>query len=649
LARIALCKKSEAAPLPHRVDDHTTPLTSRVSDAPIERLLPAQAPARPAAPRTPRLSWLVLGCIAAVYIAACCAPVIFDDNEGLYAGAVREMHASGNWLLPTVNGFPRVQKPPLVYWTMLVSTSVLGQNEFALRLPNALATLGWIFATYLIARRLGGERLGLASALILATMLGVWIFNHLVQPEPYLACFVALSIWCLIEARLSAQPEQSRPSLIADRFPGDRWYLLFWLFLGLGAMSKGLHGALWPLGTALLAALFVPRLRPWLKPVLSLRGFALFVLILAPWYIYKAVKLPGFLAAHFVNEQLGAAMDSRYPADARQLPLLQFYGQHFLFWMPWTLLLPAAIYLAVKARRFTRTGHQVLSPVQVDLIGLLACWFALTQVSVAFSTRQDYYSMSCWGVVAIFLAVPWIAEAQSGLRLPRRFLVVPSALVLLGGTMALALAAYVAPRLGSLGAGGAAPIRDRDTFMDAIEGISPGLWGHFLTLLAIFGAVMFVAGIAATALAWRRRAFPALLVLSAAMAAPIGLATAGFAMMGPYFSLADEARAINAGLAAQPGAIVACEALPHTASSLYYYLNARVHWVNAPFDQQYAQRVLNLGRDFFWDENGLLAQWHSSQRVYFIIEEDRLDYWQKTLPHARTLIKSGTRLVLCNQ
>jgi 4-amino-4-deoxy-L-arabinose transferase-like glycosyltransferase len=591
-----------------------------------------------------------LGFIALVYIAACCAPVIFDDNEGLYAGAVREMHASGNWLMPTVGGFPRVQKPPLVYWTMLVSTSMLGESEFAMRLPNALATIGWIFATYLIARRLGGERYGLAAAAILASMLGVWIFNHLVQPEPFLSCFVSLAVWCLVEARVNARPELARPRLLVDRFPGDGWYLLFWVFLGLGSMSKGLHGALWPLGIVALSAIFVPGLRPWLKPVLSLRGAAAFFVLLAPWYIYMAVHLPGFLAAHFINEQIGAAMDSRYPADARQLPVFQFYAQHLLFWMPWTLLFPAAIYLALKARGLARHGLAVLSPMQIEAAKMLAVWFVLTQVSVAFSTRQDYYSMSCWGVVAMFLAVPWLIRAESAVRLPRWFLTVPSQAMQYAGAAAIGLSVGVVPNLGRLGAATASPIRDRDTFMDAIEGISPGLWGSFIVLLVIFGVAMFVAGTVALVLCRRGRNHPALLVLCGAMAVPIGLATAGFAMMGPYFSLAGEARAINAELAATPDAIVACEALPHTASSLYYYLNARVHWVNAPFNQQYSQRVLGLGRDYFWDDAGLLAQWRSGRRVYFIIEQSRLPYWQALLPPgARVVNQGGTRLVLCNQ
>ncbi len=597
-------------------------------------------------PKSAGFSWLVLGLIALLYVGTCFAPVIFDDNEGLYAGAVREMHQSGDWLVPTSNGFPRVQKPPLVYWTMLVSTSIFGDNEFALRLPNALATVGWIVATYLITRQLGGERFGLASAVILASMLGVWVFNHLVQPEPFLACFISLSVWCLVEARLFAKPQEA----VAGRFPGERWYLLFWTFLGLGALSKGLHGALWPLGTVILAAVFVPTWRAWLRPVLSLRGVLIFLLLLVPWYAYMPCAFPDFSPRISFNEQLGACLNTRYPADAKQLPLAQFYGQHLLFWMPWTMLLPGAIYAAVKARQAARRQIHFFPPAKLDIIKLLACWLVLTLVSVAFSTRQDYYSMSCWGVVAAFLAVPWLLPEISPLHLPRRFLLVPSSLVAMGGAVAFGFAVWITPRLGALGEATAAPIKDRDTFMDAIAGISPALWGQFITLLGIFGAAMLVAGAVATALTWQRRAFPALLVLSGAMAVPVCLATAGFTMMSPYFSLANEARAINREMATEPDAVVACEALPNTASSLYYYLNARVHWVDAPFNQDYSQRVLGWGRDFYWDDAALQKAWQSSQPVYLIIEESRLDHWQSLLPPgAHVVSKSGTRLVLCNR
>ena len=344
----------------------------------------------------------------------------------------------------------------------------------------------------------------------------------------------------------------------------------------------------------------------------------------------------------------GAALNTRFPADAKQLPLAQFYGQHFLFWMPWTMLLPGAIYAAMKAGLAARRKPHYFAPVTVDLIKLLLCWFALTMVSVAFSTRQDYYSMSCWGVVAAFLAVPWMVREISPLPMPRPYLVVPCVLVTLGGALALGFAVWITPQLSSLGNATAAPISQRDTFMDAIAGISPALWGHFILLLAIFGAAMLVAGAVATALTWRQRSFPALLVLAGAMAVPVGLATAGFTMMGPYFSLANEARAINREIATEPDAVVACEGAPHTASSLYYYLNAPVHWVNTPFDQDYPQRVLGLGRELYLDDASLQQAW-AEKPVYLIVDEDRLAHWQGVLPGARVLDKGGTRVVLGNR
>jgi 4-amino-4-deoxy-L-arabinose transferase-like glycosyltransferase len=578
-------------------------------------------------------SWLVLGLIALLYIGVSFAPVIFDDNEGLYAGATREMHGAGNWLVPLSNGFPRVQKPPLVYWTMLISTSVLGENEFALRLPNALATVGWIVATYLIMRRIGGERFGLASAAALASMLGVWIFTHLIQPEPFLACFVSLSLWCLVEARF-------------EHRPAPRWYWLCWIFFGLGAMSKGLHGALWPLGVVALLAIFAPRWRAWLRPLLNVRGPVLFALITVPWYAYMTARFPHFLNAHFLNEQLGAALDTRFPADAKQLPLLQFYAQHFLFWMPWTLLLPGAIWGAWKVSRPAHAG--AWTDAEIDTVRLVFCFAALVLGSVAFSTRQDYYSMVCWGVLAAFLVFSWTARQMAGLRVPRWFLAGPFLFLALVGLASLALAVlWHAPVADSTLA---APIAQRDTLMDALSGISPALWGRLIVLLAIFGAAMGVGGVAATFLAWRGRHFAALLVMAVVMAVPVMLATRGFVVMSPYFSLADSAQAINLELATQPGAIVACEGAPNTGSSLLYYLNARVHWVNAPFDSQYAQNVLGLGRGYYWDQGALESAWRAAQPVYLIVEDDRLAYWRAQLaPAPHLLHHGGTRDVLGNR
>ena len=185
--------------------------------------------------------------------------------------------------------------------------------------------------------------------------------------------------------------------------------------------------------------------------------------------------------------------------------------------------------------------------------------------------------------------------------------------------------------------------------MDALAGISPALWGRLIILLAIFGAALGAGGAVATFLAWRGRTLAALLVVAGAMAVPVVLAARGFVVMSPYFSLAASARVINPEIAAQPETLVACEGAPNTASSLLYYLNARVHWVNAPFDNQYAQQVLGLGHDYYWDEAALEAAWRAARPVDLIVEDDRLSYWQAHLtPAPHLLLHDGTRDVLAN-
>ena len=51
----------------------------------------------------------------------------------------REMVNDGNWILTTMNGLPRYEKPPLPTWLTAISGMIFGMKSlFALRLPAAL-------------------------------------------------------------------------------------------------------------------------------------------------------------------------------------------------------------------------------------------------------------------------------------------------------------------------------------------------------------------------------------------------------------------------------------------------------------------------------------------------------------------------------
>src|SRR6266446_8374958 len=175
--------------------------------------------------------------VAAVYIGTAAVPRLFDQIDGQYAGAAREMIVRGDWLIPSQDGIPRLQKPPLVYWCEIISFQLFGTNEFAARFPVALATITWFFATAALVERLSRRRLyGICAALIVATFFGTYLFTHLVMPEPFSALLFVCTFYALVCALQSVSGSVR-----------DRWLLCTWILIALGTLTKGLHALLIPM------------------------------------------------------------------------------------------------------------------------------------------------------------------------------------------------------------------------------------------------------------------------------------------------------------------------------------------------------------------------------------------------------------------
>src|SRR2546430_7971800 len=90
-----------------------------------------------------------------------------EPDEGRYAEIAREMVELGDWLVPHLWYEPHVEKPPMTYWTVAASMLVFGRNEWAVRLPLALAGISGVWASYLFGWAVGGRRAGLWCAIVL--------------------------------------------------------------------------------------------------------------------------------------------------------------------------------------------------------------------------------------------------------------------------------------------------------------------------------------------------------------------------------------------------------------------------------------------------------------------------------------------------
>ena len=90
-----------------------------------------------------------------------------DSHECFVAVAAREMHQSGNWLLPTMNGRPRINKGPLAYWLVALTDQATGRiDEFTARFPSAVfAVLATLFVPTITCRLSARTRLSFISVL----------------------------------------------------------------------------------------------------------------------------------------------------------------------------------------------------------------------------------------------------------------------------------------------------------------------------------------------------------------------------------------------------------------------------------------------------------------------------------------------------
>jgi 4-amino-4-deoxy-L-arabinose transferase-like glycosyltransferase len=241
--------------------------------------------------RLGRQGWLVLLLVAACGVALFVWQLgntgLVDETPPLFAASARAMAETGDWLTPRVNGLPRYDKPPLVYWLMGLGFALPGQSiwnplgTWAARLPSALGSAGLmlLIADTLLRLPQRGSSTTSSSTQGGAAMTAITAALAFgLSPLVLLWSRSAVSD-ALFSALLSAAL-----LLFWRRYAGQgRWWLP-WLVLGLAVLTKGpVAVVLAALTTALFATLqrdwpaVWSRLRPW-------RGLALTAAVALPWY-----------------------------------------------------------------------------------------------------------------------------------------------------------------------------------------------------------------------------------------------------------------------------------------------------------------------------------------------------------------------------
>ncbi len=348
---------------------------------------------------------------------------LFDPDEPRYAGPAREMARGGDLLVPRLNGEPRLEKPVLFYWLVAGSIRVLGESEFAARLPSALAGCATVLATAGFAARRFGGRAGLLSGAILA-----------LSP-----LFLALSRVAVTDMTVTLLASLAFFAFDAARRGSDRAFLGFAAALGLAAATKGPPAVL-PLVLSLAVALLLDRDRSRFRAGPLAAGAAIFLLFALAWPAALLLRLGAERWGEWAGAVVGRESVGRFLGGFRHPQPPTFYLPVLLGgFFPWTLLLLGAIPHAVRAAKREPRPRTHLA---------LLVWAGTTFLFFSVSrSKLMPYLLPAFPPLAI-LCGAWLARETEarGRALPWRFAGAAAGLALLLGLLVAPLAGREAER-----------------------------------------------------------------------------------------------------------------------------------------------------------------------------------------------------------
>ncbi len=339
-----------------------------------------------------RQRWALLALTVFTFFFLLGSRALNEPDEGRYSEVAREMIETGNWLVPHFWYLPHLDKPPMTYWLVAVSMKLFGQNEWAVRLPLALAGISGVWAVWLLGCSIGGHRAGLWSALILQSSLLYFVMARMLTPDIFLTQFIAWAMYFFWRSWRALNCEL--------RIANCEFYLCHfaaWLAIALGFLTKGPVAVAVPL--IALAALVIYRRKSFSQWKLLLGGLAgglaLFLVLIIPWFLAVFQRVPD--AFHYMvfgqaaGHLLGTTIKNRHGS------FFYFFGILAVGLLPWTWL------LGWLWRRAHWRGLDVKSK---DAWVLLNVWVVFTFVLFSFSwAKLPAYILPVFPAIAVLAAL----------------------------------------------------------------------------------------------------------------------------------------------------------------------------------------------------------------------------------------------------
>jgi 4-amino-4-deoxy-L-arabinose transferase-like glycosyltransferase len=322
--------------------------------------------APPTSQRAP-ISLILVGLILFANYVACFSRLgalgLVGNDEPRYASIARTMSESGDWITPRLNGSPWFEKPVLYYWAAAVTFRVLGESDYAARLPSGIAVLVATLAIAWAAKRFYSVAEAVVVLLLMPTCVAIVGFARGAGPDMLFAA--SLTIAVVLSAVIVSEVQNNW-----------RFCSAFGAALGVAALAKGPAALILAAGGIALWALLS---KEWRRAFRAAHPVAIasFLVVAVPWYALCASRNPDFIRTFFLLHNIQRFTT---PVFHHVRPFWYFVPIVIAGLIPWiALIFPAADGAKIALKNHTWSSRPGL---------YFGCWAAFTIVFFSISRSK---------------------------------------------------------------------------------------------------------------------------------------------------------------------------------------------------------------------------------------------------------------------
>ncbi|MBN3939413.1 MAG: glycosyltransferase family 39 protein [Nostoc sp.] len=361
---------------------------------------------------------------------------LIDETEPLFAEASRQMFVTGDWITPFFNGDTRFDKPALIYWCQAIAYHIIGVNEWAVRLPSAIAAFGlvclafytiqWYLAKQDELEEVSSPTRRYLTSFIAAALMALnpetIIWARTGVSDMLLTGCMASALLCFFlgyagkegsrEQGSSGAGEQgsrgaeliitNAQSLMPHALFPNKWYLAFYVLIAGAILTKGPVGIVLPGLIVAAFLLYVGKVREVLREMHLLVGILIILALSVPWYAL-VIWRNGW---NYINSFFGYHNLERFTevVNGHSAPWYFYFLVVLLGFAPYSVYLPASI---IRLKFWQRSHWRSLERFQQ--FGLFA-WFWFASIFAFFTiavTKLPSYVLPLMPAAAILVALLW--------------------------------------------------------------------------------------------------------------------------------------------------------------------------------------------------------------------------------------------------